>query len=64
MLDEIIKILNDYLSNLDREYDHDSIILTEQLISSISSEKENIAVLLSAIPNDVPASIVEKLKLI
>jgi len=62
MLDEIIKILNDYLSNLDREYDNDSVILTEQIINSLSLEKEKLAALLSVIPNDVPSPVVDKLK--
>ena len=64
MLNEIIQNLKDYLSILDREYDNDSIILTEQIIESLSSSKEKMVTLFSAIPNDVPSSVVDKLKLI
>ena len=62
MIDEIIGILNEYNSHLDREYDNDLVLLTEKIISDLGKTKNDIKALNRAIPNDIPNEIVEKLK--
>ena len=62
MLEELIKLLTLYQNSLDREYDNDCVALAGKIISQLAVTKNDIQILKSMIPSDVPAEIVEKLK--
>lgn len=62
MLNEIEKILNEYEEELDREYDNDQILMMNKANNTLQLLKSELKILLSAIPNEINRSTIEKLK--